>query len=391
MLHGLELAQKIVARLAEANVAERALVLQMPGWSSRTSTVPFAVAVTRGPLFHILGAVEVWKVIVAPPPTLARFARPIEWTDEGADETVVGDALVALARAWWSEAPEELGAFDVAGSITRALTDALTDALGTFGNAPYTEHARGVTEGLAGCGIGRNGAEPRWPELVDVRAQPRAISVTLTLSNGTQQTSELSTVGDLAAALPDIITRLRATDDACAAWLANLAALRTSAESLCAVLPGTWTVTSPFEIELINSPRAVMRAAAQVGGEIGIHVVARGPGESASIAVGQQTFDLLQEGYVAIAAAVAIESCVVRAGRLVEGASYRVTRAFGGASPADVLVFRGVAEVRPSGADMYVFSSEGPHATSVSLRSDVVEDSAVLDSLADHLARSPSA
>ena len=352
--------------------------------------MPCAVAVTRGPLFHILGAVEVWDVIVAPPPSLARFAKPIEWTDEGADETMVGDAFVALAHAWWSEAPEAVGAFDVAGSITRALTDALGDALGTFGNTTYTEHARGVAEGLAGCGIGRNGAEPRRPELVDVRAQPHAISVTLTLSNGTHETSELSTVDDLAAALPDIITRLRATDDACAAWLANLAALRGSADRFCAGLPGTWTVTDPFEIELNTLPRAVMRAAAEVGGEMAIHVVARGPGESASVAVGQQTFDLFEESYAAIAAAIAIESRVVRADRLVEGASYRVTRAFGGASPGDVLVFRGLGEVRPSGADMWVLSSEGPHATSVSLRSDVPEDCAVLDSMADYLARSAS-
>ena len=70
--------------------------------------MPCAVAVTRGPLFHILGAVEVWDVIVAPPPSLARFAKPIEWTD------------------------------------------ALGDALGTFGNTTYTEHSRGVAEGLAG-------------------------------------------------------------------------------------------------------------------------------------------------------------------------------------------------------------------------------------------------
>jgi hypothetical protein len=391
MLHGLELAHTIIARLAAAKVADRALVLQMPGWSSRTPTVPFAVAVTRGPLFHILGAVEVWKVIVAPPPALARFAKPIEWNNQGADEAVVGDALVALAHAWWREAPEAVGAFDVAGSITHALTDALGDAHGTFGNTTYTQYARGVAEGLAGCGIGRNGDQPRWPELANVEAQPHAIAVTLTQPDGTRETSELSTVHDLAAALPDIVTRLRATDDACAAWLASLAALRGSAERLCTGLPGTWTITPPFEIEVTNPPRVVMRAPAEVGGEMDIHVVARGAGESASVAVGHQTFDLSEDTYAAIAVAIAIESRVVRAGRLVEGASYRVTRPFCGASPGDVLVFREVAEVRPSGADMWYFSTEGRHATAVSLRSDVAEDCAVLDTLADYLTRLPSA
>jgi hypothetical protein len=388
MLYGLELAQKIAARLTEANAGGRALVLQMPGWSSRTPTVPFAVAVTRGPLFHILCAVEVWKAIVAPPPALARFAKPLEWMNEGADEAAVGAALVALAHAWWSEAPEAVGAFDVAGSITHALTEALGDARGTFGNTTYTEQARGVAEGLAVCCIGRNGSEPRWPQLVEVRAQPHAIAVTLTLANGTLETSELSTVHELAAALPDIVTRLRATDDACAAWLGSLAALRASAEQLCAGLPGTWTATAPFDVELTSAPTTVMRAAAEVGGEIAVRLVARGAGESASVAVGGETFDLAAPGApAAIAAAVAAESRVVRPGRLVEGASYRVTRTFGGASPGDVLVFREVAEVRPSGADMWFFSSDGPHSTSVSLRSDIAEDCAVLERLADYLTR----
>lgn len=384
MLHGLDLAQRIVARLAAENAGERALVLQMPGWSSRTPTMPVAVAVTRGPLFHILGAVEVWKVIVAPPPALARFARPLEWTDEGADEAAASDALVSLAHAWWSEAPEAVGAFDVAGSLTHALTSALGDARGVFGNMTYTEQGRGASEGLARCSIGRNGAEPRWPELANVQAEPHAIAVTSTSPDGASHRVELSTVHELAAALPDLIERLRATDDACAAWLARVAALRDEAERLCRALPGTWTGSDPFEIELGRSPRAIMRTTAEVGGELRIDAEGRDGG--ACVTVGGEAFELTEDAHASIAAAVAVESRLVRAGRLVEGASYRVTRAFGGASPGDVLVFHGLTEVRPSGADMWCFSSDGPQPTAVYLRSDVDEDGAILDALAAHLA-----
>ena len=113
VLHGTELAQRIIEHIVHAQAAERALVLQMPGWDSRTPSTPAAVAVMRGNYFHILAVVDTWNVLPSPPPSLARFAKEIRWSYEGGDDVAIAAALGELSKTWWAEAADDVGTIEI--------------------------------------------------------------------------------------------------------------------------------------------------------------------------------------------------------------------------------------------------------------------------------------
>lgn len=174
----------------------------------------------------------------------------------------------------------------------------------------------------------------------------------------------IADVNALSRVLPEITATLRATDDACAVWSDRLeavgAAVCTLQSGLAAEAAGaTWSTVDPFEIALATPPTVVLRADAPAGGTVDVHVSAHGAG--VRVTVGGDAFDAPDAAALAglllqIARAAHRESRVLTVTRLTGEARYRVQRAFRGAQPGDVLVFREVAEVKPSGAECGSFA-----------------------------------
>ncbi len=370
MLYGVELAKAIAAQL------EGVVVLQIPPWPSRTPTAPAALATVRGQAWHVLAVVDTWSMLVAPPPALAgRFARRCEWSRERpSDAAKLAERLRAFAASWWEERPDDVGAMDVAGAITHALA-ALGDARGAFGNIVYANPGRAEgAEHATACGIGRADVDagPRSPGLVQVLTEREAISVTLTDATGQCATTQLRTVGELAAALPGFVTTVRAADDASASFRARVKRLGPVAVDVTARLGGDWQIHPPFEVRLNEPPMLVCD-----DGERIFRLVAR---ERALVEVGGAQF--APDG-PELAAALAKDAQIVRVGRLKEGRKYRVTRPLQGVPVGAIVVFREVHEEKPRGDDVWVFDIEGGGAFSLSSHDDGV----LVDALADHLVR----
>lgn len=362
-----DLAQLLATRVAGA------FVMQMPGWTSRTPSKPVAVAVMKGQMWHILAAVDLWNAIVSPPPALARFAHGFEWwSTKQPDVDAIANALVDLSRAWWEMAPEALGVLDVTGAITNALTSALGPSPGFFANVVSVDGPAGVH-----CGIGREVEGSRWPDFANVETHPDGVEVVVTNANYVRKSILVRTANDLQAALPEIIATLHATDDACKAWLVSLGTIQDVATKLAALLPGSWTTEARTDCVLVVPPAAV------VCGIVNLEVTA------SHVRLRHRIFELSGKPLSSLAAelapAIAAESLLVRADRLVEGARYRVLRAFKGASADDVLRFTGVTEIKPSGDDAWFFVRDAEPRMTVTLTSGNAEDVALLDSLSELL------
>jgi hypothetical protein len=156
-----------------------------------------------------------------------------------------------------------------------------------------------------------------------------------------------------------------------------------------------WRAVRPTEITLGQPPAVALHAHAISGNGNLLRVAARASGFRVETA--HEVFDVTGDAALpalapAIAAALARSASTLRPERLVPGERYRVVCAFGDVAVGATLRFRRAVELKPSGADAWLFEAPGAEAEAprtVTLRADVPADAAVLDALGEHLSPIP--